>query len=64
MFLLLQQVMPPPGVAILVSILSRVWFTAAELAPLLMLPLLSRSQTPGEQTTDVEGAATVERERT
>lgn len=68
MFLLLQQVMPPPGVAILVSILSRVWFTAAELAPLLMLPLLSRTQTPGEQTTDddrpVEGAATVERERT
>jgi glycosyltransferase 2 family protein len=39
MFLLLQQVMPA-GAALVVSVLSRVWFTAAELAPLALLPVL------------------------
>lgn len=42
MFLLLQQVMPAAA-ALVVSILSRVWFTAAELAPLLLLPFLGRA---------------------
>lgn len=41
MFLLLQPIMPQPGVALVVSVLSRVWFTAAEIAPLLLLPLLA-----------------------
>jgi hypothetical protein len=65
MFLLLQQVMPPPGVALVVSILSRVWFTAAELAPLLLLPLLGRARAPGDRASDdasaVEGVDTVEK---
>jgi glycosyltransferase 2 family protein len=39
MFLLLQQVMPA-GAALVVSILSRIWFTAAEIAPLALLPVL------------------------
>jgi hypothetical protein len=47
MFLLLQQVMPPAGVALLVSVLSRVWFTAAELAPLLLIPVLGGMRTDG-----------------
>lgn len=39
MVLLLAQVMPPAG-AIVVGALSRVWFTAAELVPLALLPVL------------------------
>jgi glycosyltransferase 2 family protein len=39
MLLLLQQVMPPSG-ALVVSVLSRVWFTVAELVPLAFLPVL------------------------
>jgi uncharacterized membrane protein YbhN (UPF0104 family) len=39
MLLLLQQVMPAGG-ALVVSVLSRVWFTAAELVPLAFLPAL------------------------
>jgi glycosyltransferase 2 family protein len=39
MLLLLQQVLPAPGLALVVSVLSRVWFTAAELVPLAVLPL-------------------------
>jgi glycosyltransferase 2 family protein len=39
MVLLLQQVMPAGG-ALVISILSRVWFTAAELVPLAVLPAL------------------------
>src|SRR5690606_22669959 len=42
MFLLLQQVMPV-GAAVVVIILSRVWFTAAEIAPLALLPVLRRA---------------------
>jgi hypothetical protein len=40
MVLLLAQVMPHPGGALVVSALSRVWFTAAELVPLALLPVL------------------------
>jgi glycosyltransferase 2 family protein len=40
MVLLLVQVMPQPGTALVVSALSRVWFTAAELVPLALLPML------------------------
>ncbi|HEX2167543.1 MAG TPA: lysylphosphatidylglycerol synthase domain-containing protein [Longimicrobiales bacterium] len=46
MFLLLQHVMPA-GAALVVSILSRVWFTAAEIAPLALLPFL-RGGRPGD----------------
>jgi hypothetical protein len=56
MFLLLQQVMPAAGVALVASILSRVWFTAAEIAPLLMLPLLADRDTVQDQP--VEGKHT------
>lgn len=38
MFVLLQRIMPEPGAALVVSVLSRVWFTAAELVPLALLP--------------------------
>lgn len=40
MFLLLQQIMPAAA-ALVISVLSRVWFTAAEIAPLALLPFLS-----------------------
>lgn len=50
MFLLLQQVMPA-GAALVVSILSRVWFTAAELTPLALLPFL-----PGGRAEDAAPA--------
>lgn len=39
MFLLLQQIMPAAA-ALVISVLSRVWFTAAEIAPLALLPFL------------------------
>ncbi|HSJ23841.1 MAG TPA: hypothetical protein VK929_04085 [Longimicrobiales bacterium] len=42
MVLLLAQVMPPAG-AIVVGALSRLWFTAAELVPLALLPLLRQT---------------------
>lgn len=45
MILLLQQVMPAAGVAVVVSVLSRVWFTAAEIAPLALLPFLQDGRT-------------------
>jgi glycosyltransferase 2 family protein len=48
MLLLLQQVMPQPGAALVVSVLSRVWFTAAELLPLAALPAL-RNGNPAEE---------------
>jgi hypothetical protein len=61
MFLLLQQVMPAP-VALVVSILSRVWFTAAEVAPLALLPILrdgmstrSSGEDTGETARDGDG---------
>ncbi|CAN5845507.1 hypothetical protein BH23GEM9_BH23GEM9_04260 [soil metagenome] len=50
MVLLLQQVLPEAGLAIVVSVLSRVWFTAAELVPLAFLPVmgpLTREEKPG-----------------
>jgi glycosyltransferase 2 family protein len=40
MVLLLAQVMPHPAGAVVVSALSRLWFTAAELVPLALLPVL------------------------
>lgn len=40
MGVLLYQIMPEPGAALVVSVLSRVWFTAAELAPLGVLALV------------------------
>jgi glycosyltransferase 2 family protein len=40
MLLLLQQVLPEPGLALVISVLSRVWFTAAELVPLTLLPVM------------------------
>jgi glycosyltransferase 2 family protein len=44
MLLLLQQVMPAGG-ALVISVLSRVWFTAAELVPLAFLPVLGGTGT-------------------
>jgi glycosyltransferase 2 family protein len=49
MLVLLQQVMPEAGAALVISVLSRVWFTAAELAPLLVLPLLTDSSSAQER---------------
>jgi glycosyltransferase 2 family protein len=43
MMVLLNQIMPEAGVALVVSVMSRVWFTAAELLPLLFLPLLKET---------------------
>jgi glycosyltransferase 2 family protein len=51
MLVLLQQVAPEPGAALVVTVLSRAWFTAAELAPLAFLPWL------GEGARGEEGAA-------
>jgi hypothetical protein len=50
MMVLLHQVMPEAGAALVVSVLSRVWFTAAELAPLLLLPLLADTTALEEST--------------
>ena len=44
MFLLLQQIMPAAA-ALVISVLSRVWFTAAEIAPLALLPFLRADST-------------------
>lgn len=49
MLVLLHQVMPAAGAALVVSVLSRVWFTVAEIAPLLFLPLLSDAPTVEER---------------
>lgn len=43
MIVLLQRVLPDAGAAIVISVLSRVWFTAAELLPFALLPLLGRT---------------------
>jgi glycosyltransferase 2 family protein len=48
MLLLLQQAMPQAGAAIVISVLSRVWFTAAELVPLALLPWLRAVSTVQE----------------
>jgi glycosyltransferase 2 family protein len=48
MLLLLQQAMPEAGAAIVISVLSRVWFTAAELVPLAFLPWLREGSTVQE----------------
>lgn len=42
MLVLLQRIMPEPGAALVVGVLSRLWFTAAELVPLAVLPWLRR----------------------
>jgi hypothetical protein len=49
MLLLLQQVMPQPGAALVISVLSRVWFTAAELLPLALLPWVGRAAMEEEE---------------
>lgn len=50
MLVLLQQIMPEPGAAVVVGVLSRVWFTAAELLPLALLPWLRGRPTAEEGT--------------
>jgi hypothetical protein len=40
MIVLLQRVVPDAGAALVISVLSRVWFTAAELLPLAVVPAL------------------------
>lgn len=40
MIVLLRSVLPDAGAAVVISVLSRVWFTAAELVPLALLPML------------------------
>jgi glycosyltransferase 2 family protein len=40
MLILLQPLMPEAGAALVVTVLSRVWFTMAELVPLALLPWL------------------------
>jgi hypothetical protein len=49
MVLLLQRVLPEPGAALVVSVLSRVWFTAAELVPLAFVPALRADVVVGEE---------------
>lgn len=49
MVLLLQRVLPEPGAALVVSVLSRVWFTAAELVPLALVPVLRADVVVGEE---------------
>lgn len=49
MVLLLQRVLPEAGAAVVVSVLSRVWFTAAELVPLALLPALRPDRVAGEE---------------
>jgi glycosyltransferase 2 family protein len=48
MLILLQQAMPQAGAAIVISVLSRVWFTAAEVVPLAFLPWLRAESTVQE----------------
>lgn len=50
MLVLLQQIMPEPGAAVVVGVLSRVWFTAAELVPLALLPWLRGPSSAEEGT--------------
>lgn len=47
MLVLLQRIMPEVSGALVVSALSRVWFTAAELVPLALLPRLAASAQTG-----------------
>lgn len=54
MLILLQQIMPA-GAALVVSALSRVWFTAAELVPLILLPWLGRGADDGRPTAAATG---------
>jgi glycosyltransferase 2 family protein len=49
MLVLLQRVLPEPGAALVVSVLSRVWFTAAELVPLAFVPVLRADVVAGEE---------------
>jgi hypothetical protein len=43
MVVLLTRVVPEPGAAIVIALASRIWFTAAELLPLALFPLLGRT---------------------
>lgn len=49
MLILLQRVMPDAAGALVVSALSRVWFTAAELVPLAFVPVLRGGSTVEEE---------------
>jgi glycosyltransferase 2 family protein len=49
MLVLLQRVMPDAAGALVVSALSRVWFTAAEFVPLALLPVLPGAGPEGEE---------------
>jgi hypothetical protein len=49
MVLLLQRVLPEPGAALVISVLSRAWFTAAELVPLAFVPVLRAEGVAGEK---------------
>jgi glycosyltransferase 2 family protein len=50
MLILLQRVMPDAAGALVVSALSRVWFTAAELVPLAFVSLMPGRSIPEEET--------------
>jgi glycosyltransferase 2 family protein len=43
MIVLLQPVVPDAGLAIVITVVARIWFTAAEILPLALLPLLRRT---------------------
>jgi uncharacterized protein involved in cysteine biosynthesis len=48
MIMLLARVMPQ-GAALVVSVMSRIWFTAAELVPLVLVPALPAGSTVEEE---------------
>jgi uncharacterized membrane protein YbhN (UPF0104 family) len=50
MIVLLRSVLPDAGAAVAISVLSRVWFTAAELVPLALIPLLPAGRTKENPT--------------
>ena len=50
MLYLLEQVMPQEGAALVVSAMSRVWFTAGELVPLAFVPFLPARPAVEEET--------------
>lgn len=49
MIVLLRSVLPDAGAAVVISVLSRVWFTAAELVPLALLPILPAGRPKEDQ---------------
>jgi glycosyltransferase 2 family protein len=50
MLILLQPLMPEAGAALVITVLSRVWFTIAELVPLALLPWLVNRNSVKEET--------------